>query len=146
MSTLHELPKVVSKQSKRKGRGYASRKGAKSGRGTTRHQKARTDIPLHFEGGQNKMVKRFPLLRGKGKNKSIVKKPKLITLNHLMAFKKGDTVDVKTLLEKGFITEKEAVNGVKLLGTGKITIALTVVLPVSKAAKESIEKAGGIVK
>ncbi len=66
---LSQLPRLVFGRKKRLGRGLGSGKGAKSGRGTTRHQKARENIPLHFEGGQGRMVKRFPLLRGKGKNK-----------------------------------------------------------------------------
>lgn len=69
MNFLSNLPKIVLKKKKRIGRGLGSGKGAKSGRGITRHQKAREDIPLHFEGGQGRMVKKFPLLRGKGKNK-----------------------------------------------------------------------------
>ena len=69
---LSNLPKTVHSKKKRLGRGLGSGKGSKSGRGTTRHQKARESIPLHFEGGQGRMVKRFPLLRGKGKNKSIM--------------------------------------------------------------------------
>jgi len=68
---LSNLPKIVFGRKKRLGRGLGSGKGSKSGRGTTRHQKAREKIPLHFEGGQGRMVKRFPLLRGKGRNKSI---------------------------------------------------------------------------
>lgn len=67
---LSNLPKIVLSRKKKLGRGLGSGKGAKSGRGTTRHQKARETVPLHFEGGQGRMVKRFPLLRGKGKNKS----------------------------------------------------------------------------
>jgi len=66
---LSNLPKIVTKKKKRLGRGLGSGKGSKSGRGTTRHQKARESIPLHFEGGQGRMVKKFPLLRGKGRNK-----------------------------------------------------------------------------
>lgn len=66
---LSNLPKLVTDKKKRLGRGLGSGKGSKSGRGTTRHQKARQSIPLHFEGGQGRMVKRFPLLRGKGRNK-----------------------------------------------------------------------------
>jgi large subunit ribosomal protein L15 len=66
---LSNLPKLVFKRKKRVGRGLGSGKGAKSGRGITRHQKAREDIPLHFEGGQGRMVKKYPLLRGKGRNK-----------------------------------------------------------------------------
>jgi len=66
---LSNLPKIVLHRKKRLGRGISSGKGAKSGRGTTRHQKAREKIPLHFEGGQGRLVKKFPLLRGKGRNK-----------------------------------------------------------------------------
>ncbi len=65
---LSKLPKIVKKSKKRLGRGVGSGSGAKSGRGTTRHQKARESIPLHFEGGQGRMVKKYPLLRGKGRN------------------------------------------------------------------------------
>jgi len=46
---LSNLPQIVFGKNKRKGRGLGSGKGSKSGRGTTRHQKAREDIPLHFE-------------------------------------------------------------------------------------------------
>jgi len=66
---LSFLPKLVKKGKKRVGRGLGSGKGAKSGRGTTRHQKARESIPLYFEGGQGRIIKKFPLLRGKGRNK-----------------------------------------------------------------------------
>jgi len=69
---LSNLPKIVFNTKKRLGRGTGSGKGAKSGRGTTRHQKAREKIPLHFEGGQGRLVKKFPLLRGKGRNKSLM--------------------------------------------------------------------------
>ena len=71
---LSNLPKINIKKKKRLGRGFGSGKGSKSGRGTTRHQKARESIPLHFEGGQGRIVKKFPLLRGKGKNNSINRK------------------------------------------------------------------------
>lgn len=71
---LSHLPKIVTRRKKRLGRGLGSGKGSKSGRGTTRHQKARESIPLHFEGGQARMVKKFPLLRGKGRNKPRIAK------------------------------------------------------------------------
>lgn len=75
-SFLSQLPKIIKKKKKRLGRGPGSGKGAKSGKGTTRHQAARENIPLHFEGGQGKMTKRFPLLRGKGRNKGRTKSRK----------------------------------------------------------------------
>ena len=68
-SFLSNLSKIIKKTKKRIGRGLGSGRGAKSGRGTTRHQKARESIPLFFEGGQGRIIKRFPLLRGKGRNK-----------------------------------------------------------------------------
>jgi len=74
LNFLSNLPKIVLPKKKRLGRGLGSGKGTKSGRGTTRHQKARESIPLHFEGGQGRIIKRFPLLRGKGKNKPKVNK------------------------------------------------------------------------
>ena len=58
---IHQLPALVQKKKKRLGRGLGSGAGAKSGRGTTRHQRSRESIPLHFEGGQNKITKKFPL-------------------------------------------------------------------------------------
>jgi len=68
-SFLSNLPKLLERAKKRVGRGLGSGKGAKSGRGITRHQKARESIPLFFEGGQGRIIKKFPLLRGKGRNK-----------------------------------------------------------------------------
>ena len=142
---LSQLPKVVHPRKKRLGRGAGSGKGAKSGRGTTRHQKARTDIPLHFEGGQNRMVKRFPLMRGKAKNKSVKLKPVLVTLAMLDTFDANAVVDTQTLIEKRMITLKRD-QGVKVVSTGKLTKSLTVALPVSESARQHIEKAGGKVQ
>lgn len=146
MNPLSNLTQTVEKRKKRLGRGAGSGKGAKSGRGTTRHQKARTDIPLHFEGGQNRLVKRFPLLRGKGRNKPVSPRPALITISHLEELKTGSIVTLETLVTQNIITEKEARNGAKIVGTGTLTKSLTVELPVSQSAKGIIEKAGGTVK
>ncbi|OGK56042.1 hypothetical protein A3J15_00490 [Candidatus Roizmanbacteria bacterium RIFCSPLOWO2_02_FULL_38_10] len=71
MFSLNNLPKIKDKSKKRLGRGTGSGAGAKSGRGTTRHQAAREKIALWFEGGQNRVIKKFPLLRGKARNKSV---------------------------------------------------------------------------
>jgi large subunit ribosomal protein L15 len=141
---LSKLPKITEKKNKRRGRGLGSGKGSKSGRGTTRHQKARGKIPLHFEGGQGRLVKRFPLLRGKGKNKSRAVKPAIIKLSTLNIFADGDRVDYDALAKKGLIDVKN--KNVKVLADSGLTKKLTVSLTTSKAAKIAIEKAGGKVE
>ncbi len=146
MKNLTELTKITEKRKKRLGRGLGSGAGAKSGRGTTRHQTARTKMPLHFEGGQNRMVKRFPLLRGKGRNKPVGEKPVLLTLTHLNIFEKGATVDMNALIEKGIIESADTKRGVKVVANGSIDTAITVSLPVSQSARVQIEKAGGKVQ
>ncbi|MEK7070504.1 MAG: 50S ribosomal protein L15 [Patescibacteria group bacterium] len=140
---LSTLPKITKKNKKRVGRGAGSGKGAKSTRGTTRHQKAREKIPLHFEGGQAKMVKKYPLLRGKGKNKSVQETPVIVTLTSLNVFKDGDVIDLKTLAEKNLIKNVSKMTRVKILANGLLEKKLTIKLPISKKAKELVEKAGG---
>lgn len=142
---LSNLPKIVAKAKRRLGRGLGSGRGAKSGRGTTRHQKARESIPLHFEGGQARMVKKFPLLRGKGRNKSTRDKPFILDLSSLNVFKDNEIVDIENLIKQGLIDEKTKKQGVKILGGGKLEKKLKVRVAVSKSAKTAIEKAGGAV-
>src|SRR3989338_10657803 len=146
MNILSNLKKTVHKRSKRLGRGVGSGAGAKSGRGTTRHQAARCDIPIHFEGGQNRLVKKFPLIRGRGRNKPSSIRPVLISLDMLNKFKEKSIIDIEALIKEKIITERQKRFGVKVLANGKIDKALTVALPVSDKAKNNIEKAGGKVQ
>lgn len=147
MSTsLSQLPKTVSPKKKRLGRGLGSGKGAKSTRGTTRHQRAREAIPLHFEGGQGRLVKKYPLLRGKARNKPSQKKPVVIYLSKLNVFKDGDTVTIETLTKKGILRDMNAKTRVKILANGKLEKKLIVQLPLSQSAKKMVENAGGEVK
>ena len=143
---LSNLPKLVLNKKKRLGRGAGSGKGAKSGRGTTRHQKAREDIPLAFEGGQGRLIKRFPLLRGKGKNKSYQIETLPIAVEVLNIFNDNEEVTIETLIDKKVLNSSYKGEPVKILGGGKLTKKLTVTLPVSASAKELIEKAGGQIK
>lgn len=143
---LSHLPKIVLPKKKRVGRGLGSGRGAKAGRGTTRHQKARESIPLHFEGGQGRIIKKFPLLRGKGKNKPVSKKPVIVNLDKLNLLKDDDVVDIKLLIKKGIVSQKAANLGIKILDKGKIKKRLTVKIPVSKKVKEKIEAYGGRVE
>lgn len=131
---------------KRLGRGLGSGRGAKSGRGTTRHQKAREGIPIHFEGGQSKITKKFPLLRGKGRNKAIKRKPLLIKTATLNDFKQGETVDLETLIKKGIVNSKAKRIGVKIVLGGKLEKKLKIKVPLSASVKTAVEKLGGSVE
>lgn len=142
---LSQLPSIVKKAKKRLGRGLGSGRGAKSGRGTTRHQKARETIPLHFEGGQNRLVKKFPLLRGKGRNKSRKKGQYVIYSEQLNTFENGTTVDGEVLKKSGLVESEAKDSKIKIIKKGEISKQLKVVLRVSSSLKQQIEKAGGSV-
>ncbi|MFA6017351.1 MAG: 50S ribosomal protein L15 [Patescibacteria group bacterium] len=143
---LSHLPQVNIKKKKRLGRGLGSGKGSKSGRGTTRHQKARESVPLHFEGGQGRIVKKFPLLRGKGKNNSIKAKAFIINLEDLNKLADNSVVSRETLIKENIITNGKENLPIKILANGQLKKKLIVKLPVSKKVKEAVEKLGGQVE
>ncbi len=143
---LDKLPKTTKKKKKKVGRGYGSGKGGHTvGRGA-KGLKARGKVKLTFEGTKTKksFLKKLPLQRGKGKFKSLKPKPLVVNVKYLNLFKKGEKVNLKSLVEKRIITADEAKKqGVKILGDGDLQIALKIELPTSKAAAKKIEKAGG---
>lgn len=144
---LSNLVKITSRTQKRKGQGHGSGKVKTSGRGQ-KGQKARGKIPFtRYSGGSLSFVKRLPFLRGKDKNYSFQTKPVIVDLTDLNKLPKGTTVDLASLVSHKLVKEKEAKkDGIKVLGNGELTVALTVKLPVSKSAQEKIEKAGGKVE
>lgn len=145
MITLDSLPKIRKKKKKRLGRGLGSGKGAKSGRGTTRHQKAREKIKIWFEGGQSPSVKKFPLLRGKGRNKPVQQKPLIITVGRLNKLAPNTEVTVDALLKANLIKKEAKIKkrSIKIINKGGLKVPLIIKLPVSKGAKIKVEKAGG---
>lgn len=96
------------------------------------------------------IIKRLPKLRGRGKNSnvSIHVKDTVLNIKDLSVFTAKDIVSPKTLLEKKLIHVTSGVTPVvKILGTGELTVALTVEgCKVSTSARTAIEKAGGSVK
>lgn len=146
---LSNLPTITRRTKKRVGRGIGSGKGGHtSGRGQ-KGQKSRRSIPLHFMGAAtgSSLIKQLPYLRGKGKMKT--SHARLIPLNveALNILKKDTTVTIETLVKAQLVDAKNAtLRGVKILGSGKLSVALTVLLPVSKGARSKIEKAGGTVE
>lgn len=139
---LSTLPKIVERSKKRLGRGHGSGKVKTSGRGT-KGQKARENIKLTFAGSslQASWLKRLPLMRGKGKNKSFAKKPTVVNLKYLNSFKPNSDVTLESLKKAGIIDKR--VTDVKILGDGELKVPLVIKLPCSKSALKKIEKAGG---
>lgn len=140
---LSELPSLVRRPKKRIGRGHGSGRVKTSGRGT-KGQKARGKVRIGFEGGQSPLVKRLPYLRGKGRNHSSKPKAFPIPVTKLNTLPKGTIVSLESLKKYRMIGDR--VLRVKLLGGGKVSVALTINVPCSSSAKEAIIKAGGSVE
>lgn len=142
MSILHKLTSIKDKSKKRVGRGYGSGKGGHtSGRGT-KGQLSRTGskVPLWFEGGNLPLVKRLPMLRGKGLLNPI-SKPSLITLTqlHKLGLSKVslDTLKINRLVPRSALSAK-------VVATGQISIPVELQnVLTTKKAKELISKCGG---
>lgn len=144
---LSQLPKIVSRSQKRVGRGIGSGKGGHtSGRGN-KGQKARGSVPLLFTGTKTKksLVKKIPLLRGKGKLKP-GNGPVIIKLGDLAELPEKFTITAENLLKRGLISEEGLVRGVKILDGGGIKKAMTAKVAVSAGAAKKIIKAGGTVE
>ena len=139
---LHELSPAPGsvKDVKRIGRGHGSGNGKTAGKGH-KGQKARTGrgIRAGFEGGQMPLHRRIPK---RGFNNIFANPYTIINVAVLNRFEDGAVVNTEALLNAGII--KNAPNGVKVLGNGKIEKSLTVqVAAFSESAKAKIEAAGG---
>ena len=137
---VYSFKKLVRRRQKRLGRGHGSGKVKTSGRGT-KGQKSRDGIPIGFEGGQLSLIKRLPLLRGKGRNGSQSGKAYPLAVDKLNSIPEGTIVTLETLRKYHMIDTAHP--RVKLLGSGKVTVKLIVAVPCSKSAAVAIEKAGG---
>lgn len=138
--------KTENKKGKLVGRGGT--RGKTSGRGT-KGQKARAGHKLRPE--IRDMIKKYPKLRGRGKNSFKAFRATPVTINvGLIAstFVKGDMITPATLLAKGVIRRKKGVlPAVKILGTGEIAHAVEIYdCQITPSAKSKIEAAGGIIK
>ncbi len=139
---LSNLPKLVSRSQKRVGRGIGSGKGGHTtGRGA-KGQKIRGKVPLTFEGTKFKksLIKRLPLLRGKGRLKPDSGKPVIFNLDDFIEWPVKTPVTPENLVKAGWVGAGQKV---KILGDGEIKSALTVGVATSGSAKKKIEAAGG---
>lgn len=127
----------------RVGRGEGSGKGRTAGRGQ-KGQRKRGTIHAGFEGGQMPLHRRLPK---RGFNNIFAKQYTEVRLDRLAArFNAGDVVDAAALKSCGLV-KKVAKDGIKVLGNGEISIALTIrAAKFTASAAEKIEKAGGTVE
>lgn len=139
---LHQLTKAELTPKKRVGRGIGSGRGKTATRGT-KGQKARGKVAPGFIGGTLVLYKKLPFNRGLG-NRKVSPKFLAVSLDKLTKLKTNSEVSMQLLLDNKIIDARDAKNrGVKIVGSAKLGIKLTVTLPTSKSAKISIEQAGG---
>ena len=139
---LHELEKNIGATHKKKrvGRGPGSGLGKTSGRGQ-KGQKARSGGSINpvFEGGQLPLYRRIPK-RGfsNAKFKTVYA---VINVEDLNVFEDGTVVTPALLKETGLV--KKQLDGIKVLGNGKLEKKLTIqASKFSASALEKIKEAG----
>jgi large subunit ribosomal protein L15 len=124
----------------RVGRGMGSKMGKTAGAGNKGQQSRRGySRRPGFEGGQMPLHRRLPK---RGFHNPFSKAYTIVNVEMLNAFAAGDTVTPDALASRGIIHLKG--DGVKILGDGKLKVALTVhAHAFSKSAQEKIAGAGG---
>ncbi|MBF0281344.1 MAG: 50S ribosomal protein L15 [Zetaproteobacteria bacterium] len=131
------------RERKRLGCGNGSGQGKTGGRGH-KGQKSRSGgkVMRGFEGGQMPLIRRLPKRGFTPLSRNTFQ---IVNVADLVKFEANATVDALSLYEAGLI--RNAVDSVKLLGDGTISVALNVhVTSVTGAAKDKIESAGGKVQ
>lgn len=134
--------KLERKRRKRIGRGRGSGHGKTSTRGH-KGQKARKGYSMRvsFEGGQTPLFKRFPK-RGFS-NVNFARKYTVVNVGDLNEMTDLQEITPEVLTEKRIIRKLEK-SGLKVLGDGEVTRAMTVKAhKFSGSAVEKIEAAGG---
>ena len=139
---LHELSPAPgsAKPNYRKGRGAGSGNGKTAGKGH-KGQNARSGggVRPGFEGGQIPLYRKLPK---RGFHNKFATNYAIVNVSALNVFDDGAVVDTQALLDKRII--RKTLDGVKVLGNGELTKAITVKANIfSATAKEKIEAAGG---
>ena len=129
---------------KRLGRGIGSGLGKTSGKGH-KGQWARSGggVRPGFEGGQMPLTRKLPK---HGFNNHFRKVYAIVNVETLNGFEAGTTVNYDILMDAGLIKRIRNNAGLKVLGNGELSVAITVeASKFSESAKAAIEKAGGTV-
>jgi large subunit ribosomal protein L15 len=143
LQDLRPAPGATHKR-KRVGRGMGSGMGKTATRGN-KGQKARAGATprLGFEGGQTPLHRRLPQRAGfRNINR---KEYAIVNLDDLERFEAGTQITPDLLIGSGIVKSEK--DGIKVLGNGEITKALTVrAHAFSKNAIQKLEAAGGTVE
>ena len=133
-------PKGSRRNARRIGRGPGSGRGKTSGRGH-KGQKSRSGSGVRswFEGGQMPLQRRLPK---RGFTNIFKKRYVLVNVETLAKLPANTRVNEKLLRELGLLNRRR--DGVKILGRGELSVALTVEAEkFSESARSKIEAAGG---
>ena len=128
---------------KRIGRGLGSGTGKTSGKGQKgQNSRSGGGVAIGFEGGQTPFFKRMPK---RGFTNYTRKEYAIVNVEDLNRFDDGVTVDYTALKAAGLL--KKHLDGVKVLGCGKLEKKLTVKAEkFSASAVKAIEEVGGTVE
>ena len=143
MPGLHQLKPAHGSRRKRKrvGRGDGSNRGSYSGRGS-KGQLQTGKVPFLFEGGQLRLVKRLPFMRGFTNHFRI--EYTAVNVGSLNDFDDGAQIGVEELVAMRLVRNSKSY--VKLLGDGEIDKPLHITVHAcSKQARGKVEAAGGSV-
>jgi large subunit ribosomal protein L15 len=141
---LHQLTNTTKRPNrKRVGRGDGNGLGSTCGRGCkgAGQRTGHTSRP-HFEGGQMPLFRRLPK-RGFDNPNHVTYT--LINLRNIEKnFETGAVIDLQVLAAASLVNVKPKDTGLKVLGDGEISKAVTIVATkFSASAKAKIEAAGG---
>lgn len=121
------------------GRGPSSGHGKTSTRGH-KGQKARSKVPLWFEGGQMPITRRVPK---RGFTAPFKRKNEIVNVKDLNIFQKNNIISPELLIKTGLVKKGK----IKILGKGELNLALKVKAhQFSKEAERKIKEAGGKVE
>lgn len=139
----HELrpPKGAKKNRKRVGRGDGSGNGTYSGKGIKgQNSRSGGGVRPGFEGGQQRLIKGMPKLRGF--TNIFRTEYSVVNIEVLTALPNEEEITPETLVQAGLV--KNLKNPVKVLGAGNVERAINVAAhKFSQSAREKIEAAGG---
>ena len=140
---INKISKQRKTSRKRKGKGIGSGLGKTAGRGH-KGQKSRSGVAVrNFEGGQMPIYRKTPK-RGFKSQKKINPKSLTISLISFNKFEENSLIDIKFLIQSGFLKKKDHKKSIKLIDSIQFNKKLQFKdFKVTPGAKKRIEELGG---